>query len=176
MDLSLWKSQYTNTFGCVLEKTLQIDIYFLYLSLSVFVPPLDVLLFSLRHEVECHSQICWTSPEALSLGVCGWVAIYLYIYLCLVFSPLISCFSASDTSTVPLVTLADIQCFIHKFKYTIHLVQTKICSTMIKFFVSVCDIVSLNLLDCTLVEIRYNSNIYAVLLLSIISIIDIYCL
>ena len=29
----------------------------------------------------------------------------------------------------PLVTLADIQCFIHKSKYTIHLVQTKICST-----------------------------------------------
>jgi hypothetical protein len=28
----------------------------------------------------------------------------------------------------PLVTLADIQCFIHKSKYTIHLVQTKICS------------------------------------------------
>jgi hypothetical protein len=46
----------------------------------------------------------------------------------------------------PLVTLADIQCFIHKSKYTIHLVQTKICSTRITFFVSMCDIVSLNLL------------------------------
>ena len=44
------------------------------------------------------------------------------------------------------------------------------------FFVSVWDIVSLNHLDCTLAEIRYNSNTYAVLLLSIISIIDIYCL
>ena len=77
----------------------------------------------------------------------------------------------------PLVALADIQCFIHhKFKYTIHLVQTKICSTRITFFVSMCDIVSLNLLNCTLAEIRYNSNTYAVLLLSIISIIDIYCL
>jgi hypothetical protein len=40
------------------------------------------LLLCLRHEVECHSYICWTSPEALSLGVCGWVAIiYLYLYL-----------------------------------------------------------------------------------------------
>ena len=76
----------------------------------------------------------------------------------------------------PLVTLADIHCFIHKSKYTIHLVQTKICSTRITFFVSMCDIVSLNFLDCTLAEIRYNSNTYAVLLRSIISIIDIYCL
>jgi hypothetical protein len=37
-----------------------------------------------------------------------------------------------------------------------------------------CDIVYLDLLDCNLAEIRYNSNTYAVLLLSIISIIDIY--
>jgi hypothetical protein len=41
------------------------------------------LLLCLGHGLECHSYICWTSPEALSLGVCGWVAIYLYtcIYL-----------------------------------------------------------------------------------------------
>ena len=76
----------------------------------------------------------------------------------------------------PLVTLADILCFIHKSKYTIHLVQAKICSTRITFFVSMCDIVSLNFLDYTLAEVRYNSNTYAVSLLSIISIIDIYCL
>ena len=55
-----------------------------------------------------------------------------------------------------------VQCFIHKSKYTIHLVQTKICSTRITFFVSMCDIVSLNFLDCTLAEIRYNNNTYAV--------------
>jgi hypothetical protein len=58
---------------------------FIFVSLSVsffpFCSPLDVLLLCLRHEVECHSYICWTSPEALSLGVCGWVALYLYIYL-----------------------------------------------------------------------------------------------
>jgi len=39
----------------------------------------------------------------------------------------------------PLVALADIQCFIHKSKYTIHfLVQTKICITRITFFLLVC--------------------------------------
>ena len=34
------------------------------------------------------SYICWTTPEALSLGVCGWVAIYLYIsiYICILFN------------------------------------------------------------------------------------------
>ena len=50
----------------------KIFIFFIYLCLSIFFFLfLDVLLLCLRHEVECHSYICWTSPEALSLGVCG---------------------------------------------------------------------------------------------------------
>ena len=54
----------------------QIFIFFIYLCLSVcfcccWFFSLDVLLLCLRHEVEYQSYICWTSPEALSLGVCG---------------------------------------------------------------------------------------------------------
>jgi hypothetical protein len=114
---------------------------------------------------------------------CLWLSSNISLYIFVYYLTLEFCWGHEVECSVehihkhrPLVTLADIQCFIHTSKYTIHLVQTKICSTRITFFVSVCDIVSLNLLDCTLEEIRYNSNTYAVLLLSIISIMDIYCL
>jgi hypothetical protein len=107
------------------------------------------------------------------------IQIYIEIY----------CYSTTDTKrqcfwrcpayiavTFHLVSEAEKhQCFIHKSKYTIHLVQTKICSTMITFFVSMC--ISFLWISWIAVWQRSGTIVtYAVLLLSIISIIDIYCL
>ena len=104
--------------------------------------------FVFLHLFEMQSSVTWCVKYVFNWGVCRWISV--------------KHTTDHDLEHIhkhrPLVTLVDIQCFIHKSKYTIHLVQTKICSSRITFFVSMCDIVSLNLLDCTLAEIRYTGT------------------
>ena len=117
------------------------------------------------------SQLYMLDISRSTVPWCLWLSSLISLYIFVYYLTFEFCWGHEVECTMehihkhrPLVTLADIQCFIHKTKYTctIHLVQTKICSTRITFFVSMCDIVSLNLLDCTLAEIGYNSNTYAV--------------
>ena len=79
-----------------------------------------------------------TVPWCLWLSSKKYISVY-YITLEFCWGHKVECWMEHIHKNRPLVTLADIQCFIHKSKYTIHLVQTKVCNTRITFFfVSTC--------------------------------------
>ena len=71
------------------------------------------------------------------LWLSGNISLYIFVYyLTLEFfwGHEVECSMEHIHKQRPLVTLADIQCFIHKSKYTSHfLVQTKICITRIRY-------------------------------------------
>jgi hypothetical protein len=107
------------------------------------------------------SQLYMLDISRSTVHWCLWLSSNISLYIFVYYLTLEFCWGHEVECSMehihkhrPLVALADIQYFIHKSKYTIHLVQTKICSTMIT-----CDIVSLNFLDFTWAEIRYYSDL-----------------
>jgi hypothetical protein len=123
------------------------------------------------------SQLYMLDISRSTVSWCLWLSSNISLYIFVYYLTLEFCWGHEVECSMehihkhrPLVTLADIQCFIHKSKYTIHLVQTKICSTMITFFVSMC--ISFLWISWIAVWQRSGTIVtYAVLLRSIIQLL-----